>query len=250
MSGAVCSACTKPPSSISASISPSGTRWTRDVLARLGRGGASPGHPLGEEGVGEVVLQRRVRRQASSAATSGRRRSRSPRAARGAPPPRATCPRDRSCRRGSRSGPAPMPWRYWRMRTTSSSSVSATTFTQGGYSLTQYSGMIVPFGSSTRSTRTVYQSFFARYSRDEHLPGAGDRRRKSSRHRALPAMTAARAREHRAHHGRRQLAGVGVLAARVVAAEQQRQPGAEGGLAAVAERAGAGAGGRRGSRRR
>ncbi len=66
-----------------------------------------------------------------------------------------------------------MPWRYWRISTTSSRSVSATTLTQGGYSLIQYSGMMVPFGSSTRSTRTVYQSFFARYSRVRTFQGPG-----------------------------------------------------------------------------
>ena len=66
-----------------------------------------------------------------------------------------------------------MPWRYWRISTTSSFSVSATTFTQGGYSLIQYSGITVPFGSWTRSTRTVYQSFLRQVLAGEDLPGAG-----------------------------------------------------------------------------
>src|SRR5450432_3267114 len=58
-----------------------------------------------------------------------------------------------------------MPCRYCRMSTTRSSGVTATTFTQGAYSFTQYSRITVPLGVSTRSTRTVYQGFFARYSR-------------------------------------------------------------------------------------
>ena len=58
----------------------------------------------------------------------------------------------------------PMPCRYCRINTTRSSAVTATTLTQGGYSLIQYFGMIVPLGSCTRSTRTVYQGSRARYS--------------------------------------------------------------------------------------
>src|SRR6185503_11135959 len=105
--------------------------------------------------------------------------------------------------------------------------------TQGGYSFTQYSGMIVPFGSSTRSTRTVYQGFFARYSRVRTFQRPGS----SSKWSGMGGLDdATRAREYRPHHGGGQLAGVGVLAARVVAAEQQRQAVAEARFAAVAER--------------
>src|SRR5215467_14014776 len=132
-----------------------------------------------------------------------------------------------------------MPWRYWRIRTTSSRSVRATTLTQGGYSLIQYSGMTVPLGSSTRSTRTVYQGFLARYSRVRTFQGPGSSGSFGLGMRGLDDAT--RAGEHGAHHGGGQLAGVGVLAARVVAAEQNREAVAEAGLAAVAER-GAGAG--------
>src|ERR1700749_3106283 len=77
-----------------------------------------------------------------------------------------------------------MPWRYWRVKSTSSRSGRATTVTQGAYSLIQYSGMTVPFGSSTRSTRTVYQSLRARYSRVStfQTPGSsGKLRGRSSR---------------------------------------------------------------------
>src|SRR5579862_5155450 len=125
-----------------------------------------------------------------------------------------------------------MPWRYWRMRTTSSRSVSATTLTHGGYSLIQYSGMTVPFGISTRSTRTVYQSFLARYSRVRTFQGPGS----SSKWSGMRPDDATRALENRAHHRRRQFAGVRVLAARVIAAEQQGKPITQIGLAAVPER--------------
>src|SRR5579862_3936408 len=112
-----------------------------------------------------------------------------------------------------------MPWRYWRMRTTSSRSVSATTLTHGGYSLIQYSGMMVPFGISTRSTRTVYQSFFARYSRVRTFQGPGSSGKWSGVFVGVfvdicGPDDATRALENRPHHRRRQFAGVGVLAAR------------------------------------
>ena len=171
-SGAACSAWTKPPLSISASTSASGVRWTRDLLARLRRGGAERRHPLGEVGVGQVVLQRGVRRQRRPAATSARRRSRSPRAARGAPPPPATCPRDRSCRRAARSGPpdavAVLADQHHLVR-----SVSATTLTQGGYSLIQYSGIIVPFGSSHAVDAHRVPELLRQVLAREDLPGAG-----------------------------------------------------------------------------
>src|SRR4051812_1338756 len=126
-----------------------------------------------------------------------------------------------------------MPCRYCRISTTSSFSVSATTFTQGGYSLIQYSGITVPFGSSTRSTRTVYQGFFATYSRVRTFQGPGSSSKWSG---ICLADDATRALENSPHHRCGQFPGVGVLAARVVAAEQQRQPGAELRLAAVPER--------------
>src|SRR5580704_5306634 len=130
-----------------------------------------------------------------------------------------------------------MPWRYWRISTTRSSSVTATTLTQGAYSLTQYSGMTVPFGSSTRSTRTVYQGFLARYSRVSTFQRPGSSGSLPSDRRHLGVFDeGAGAREHGAHHGRGQLAGVGILSARVVAAEQRGQAAAESSLAAVAER--------------
>ena len=156
--GAVCRACTNPPPSIEAWILSRGVRCTTNLLAGVRRGVAGR-HSLGEERIRQVVLQGRVRATGSPAATSGRRCSRSPPAARGARPPREICPPGRWCRRGSRSGPRQFRGGTGEIRTTSSFSVSATTFTQGGYSLIQYSGMTVPFGSSTRSTRTVYQGF-------------------------------------------------------------------------------------------
>src|SRR5580658_6295142 len=129
-----------------------------------------------------------------------------------------------------------MPWRYCRISTTSSRSVSATTFTQGGYSLIQYSGMMVPFGISTRSTRTVYQSFFARYSRVRTFQGPGSSGKWSgSLVDILGPDDATRALENRPHHRRGQFAGVGVLPARVVAAEQQGQPVAQVRFASVPE---------------
>src|SRR5262249_33206418 len=75
--------------------------------------------------------------------------------------------------------------------------------------------------------------FFARYSRERTFQGPGSSGNFWSGMLGLDDAT--RAGEHGAHHGGGQLAGVGVLAARVVAAEQERQVVAPVGLAAVAE---------------
>src|SRR5665213_3076506 len=113
----------------------------------------------------------------------------------------------------------------------------ATTLTQGAYSLTQYSGMMAPLGSSTRSTRTVNQGFLARYSRVStfQMPGSSGNFGSETGHLGHFDESAGLG-EHGPHHGRRQLAGVGVLSARVIAAEQCGQAGRQARPAAVPER--------------
>src|SRR4029077_15777822 len=126
-----------------------------------------------------------------------------------------------------------MPCRYCRMSTTRSSAVRATTRPRGEYPLPQYSGMTVPLGSPTRSTRTVYQGFRARYSLDSTFQGWGSSSLLTAG--MLLLDQAARPGENGAHPQRCQLAGVGVLPARVVAAEQHGKACSEPGLAAVSE---------------
>ena len=66
-----------------------------------------------------------------------------------------------------------MPWRYWRISTTSSRSVSATTFTQGGYSLIQYSGMIGAVRQLDPIDAHRVPELLRQVLAREDLPGAG-----------------------------------------------------------------------------
>src|SRR6185295_713187 len=134
---------------------------------------------------------------------------------------------------------APSPCRYWRIIRILSSGVVATTLTQGRYSLTQYSGITVPLGSWTRSRRTVYQNLRETYSEDRTFQGRGS----SGGGRAIVFLwlrfyDSSRLAKDPLEHFRGQLAGVGVLPAGMVRAEQQRRADApvEGGAATVRER--------------
>ena len=66
-----------------------------------------------------------------------------------------------------------MPWRYWRMSTTWSSAVSATTLTHGGCSLIQYFGMTVPLGSCDAVDAHRVPGLARQVLAGEHAPNAG-----------------------------------------------------------------------------
>src|SRR5688572_19598410 len=104
-----------------------------------------------------------------------------------------------------------MPWRYWRINTTRPSGVTGTTLTQGGNSLTQYSAIWAPVGSSTRSCLTVSHGLRWRYSLESTFHGSGSSGSFMDRGSVPPARPStrvddlARALEDRAEHRRRQL---------------------------------------------